>query len=199
MDQDSGVRMLRDRAELQRIVSLVLDRIGPEASGLGYRLVGTGAALAQGVQLPVGDVDILVARRADVDRVAAALAGFRCLDSPAWLPEARQYYAQFEVEEIGVGFSTVERLVETDAFECIGPGPWKHCVRVRFGQHVVPVVGLELRLGSELVRDRPDRYLPLIEHMRLHGADLQLVQKAMSERGVDPVRQKRILDQLQPQ
>jgi hypothetical protein len=191
--------MLRDGAELQRIVSRVLDRVDPEASGLEYRLVGTGAALAQGVQLPVGDVDILVTRRGDVDRVAAALAEFRCLDSPNWLPQARQYYAQFEVEEIGVGASNVEWPVEADGFECVGPGPWEHYVPVRFGQHVVPAVRLELRLGSELVRDRPDRYVPLIEHMRWHGADLQLAEKAMKERGVDPVRQERILDQLRPQ
>jgi hypothetical protein len=196
MDQD---KTLRGPAELRRILSLVLDQVDPEASGIEYRLVGTGAALAQGVRLPAGDVDILVARRADVDRFAAALPGFRCLDSPAWLTGARQYFARFEVEETEVEISTVEWPADTDTFECIGRGPWEHYVRVRIGRHVVPVIGLELRLVSELVRDRPDRYVPLTGHMRSHGADLQLVRRAMSERGVDPVLQERILDQLQHQ
>nr|BFE73548.1 hypothetical protein GCM10020092_068490 [Actinoplanes digitatis] len=62
-----------------------------------YRLVGTGAALAQGVRLPYGDIDILVARRSDVDLFAVALAGFPCLTEPVWLSEAGQYYARFAV------------------------------------------------------------------------------------------------------
>ncbi|MGH3117548.1 MAG: hypothetical protein ACRDP3_08995 [Streptomyces sp.] len=184
-------------AELQRVLTLVLDHVDPDAAGLEYRLVGTGAALAQGVRLPVGDVDVLVPRRGDVDTIAAALSGFRCLDSPAWLSEARQYFARFEVDEIQVEISTIEWPADTDTFECVGRGPWEHFVPVSFGKHVAPVVGLELRLVSELVRDRPERYEPLIEHMRLHGADLQLVQRAMSERKVDPVTHQRVLDQFQ--
>jgi hypothetical protein len=196
MDQNGTVRSLRDAAELHKVLSLVLDHADPDASGLEYRLVGTGAALAQGVQLPTGDVDVLVARRDDVDEFAAALSAFPCLTSPIWLPDAQQYFARFEIEEIDVGFSTVERPIESDAFECVGRGPWEHYVPIRFGRHVVPAVSLELRLASELVRDRPDRYEPLIEHMRLRGADLQLAQRAMSDRGVNPVRQQQILDQL---
>jgi hypothetical protein len=144
-------------------------------------------------------VDILVAQRGDVDRFAAALSEFPCLTSPVWLPDARQYFARFEVEEIDVGVSTVEQFADTDTFECIGRGPWEHYLHVGFGRHVVPVVSLELRLVSELVRDRPDRYVPLIEHMRLHGTNLQLVHKAMRERGVDRALQDRVLDQLQHQ
>lgn len=188
--------MLRGRGELQRVLSLVLDRVRPDKSGVNYRLGGTGAALAQGVQLPARDVDILVARRADVDRFAIALSRFTCLLAPAWLPDAHQYFARFEVEEIDVEVSTVERPVDTDTFECIGRGPWEHYVEVRFGAHLVPVVRLELRLVSELVRDRPDRYMPLIEHMRLHGADLHLLQNAMNDRAVDSVLQQRTLEQL---
>lgn len=197
MDINSWARPLRGPSELREILSLVLDLLDPDVSGFEYRLVGTGAALAQGVQLPAGDIDILVAQRADVDKFAAALSGFRCLEPPAWLPEARQYFTHFEVEEIEAGASTVEVPTETDTFECIGPGPWNHYVDVKIGKHLVPVVRLELRLVSELVRNRPDRYMPLIEHMRAHGADLQLVHRAMNDRGVDPVRQVHILDQLQ--
>lgn len=108
----------------------------------------------------------------------------------------RQYFTHFEVNGVGVGSSTVEIPTDADTFECIGRGPWEHYVDVRIGKHVVPVVRLELRLVSELVRNRPDRYTPLIEYMRSQGADLQLVQKAMDERKVDPL-QELIHDRLQ--
>jgi hypothetical protein len=179
--------------ELHRVLSLVLDTVDPETLGIKYRLGGTAAALAQGVQLPARDVDILVTRRADVDRFAAALSRFTCLVAPVWLPASRQYFARFEVEGIEVEVTTVEQAVDTDTFECVGPGPWEHFVEVRFGRHVVPVIRLELRLVSELVRDRPDRYEPLIEHMRCHGSDFQLVQRAMKDRAVDPALQELVL------
>lgn len=192
---DSLPRPLRDRAELQRVLALLLDLVGLDRSD--YRLVGTGAALVQGVQLPTGDIDILVARRADVDTFAAGLSGFRCLDPPAWLPGARQYFTHFELDEIKVGASTVEVPTDSDAIECIGPGPWVHYVDIDVGRHVVPAVALELRLVSELIRGRPDRSGPLIEHLRSHGADLRLVRRSMSERGVDPDVRKQVLDRLQ--
>lgn len=185
VETSSWARPLRDRAELQQVLSLVLDRLDPDAPDFEYRLVGTGAALAQGVQLPAGDIDILAARRGEVDRFAAAMSGFPCLEPPAWLPDARQYFTRFHVSEIDVEASTVEVPTDTDTFECIGRGPWQHYVDLDLGRHTVPAVVLELRLVSELVRNRPDRYMPLIEHMRSRSADLQLTQRAMRDRGVD--------------
>jgi hypothetical protein len=200
MDQHSRVRRpLRSLAELHSVLSRVLDLADPEASGLEYRLVGTSAALAQGVQLPAGDIDILVARRDDVDRFATALSGFPCRTSPVWLADGRQYFAKFQVDQIDVEISTVEWPADTEPFECIGPGPWEHYVQVTLGTHVVPAVSLELRLVTELVRDRPDRYTPLIEHMRLHGADLQFLVKAMRARELNPALQDRVLGQLRHQ
>jgi hypothetical protein len=73
MEQNGAARSLRDVTKLQQVLALVLDHADPDAAGLEYRLVGTGAALAQGVQLRTDDVDILVARQADVDEFAAAL------------------------------------------------------------------------------------------------------------------------------
>ena len=198
MDDNGTVRPVRDRAELQHVISVVLDHLDPDGSAPRYRVVGTGAALAQGVELPTGDVDILVERRDDVDRFAATLSrlGFPCLAAPVWIPESRQYFTNFAVDGIGVGASTVEVPTDTDTFECIGPGPWRHRVDIDFGRHVVPVVRLELRLVSELVRGRPDRYLPLIDHLRAHGADLDLVRRAMRDRRVDPALRQRVIAHL---
>ena len=196
MDRASTVRPLRDQAELHETLSLVLQRADPDTAGFTYRLVGTAAALAHGVPLPAGDVDILVAQRSDVDTFAAALAEFPCLTSPTWIADARQYFASFHVGPIVVEFSTVERPADTDTFECVGSGPWRHFVHIAVGTHLVPVVSLELRLVSELVRDRPDRYGPLIDHIRQHGGDLDLVHRSMHDRGVDPMLRQRIMKRV---
>jgi hypothetical protein len=196
MDRDSRTRPLRDQAELRETLSLVLERADPDAAGLAYRLVGTAAALAQGVPLVAGDVDILVAHRSDVDTFSAALAGFPCPAPPAWITGARQYFARFTVEGVVVEVSTVERPAGTDTVECAGPGPWRHYVTIAVGTHLVPVVGLELRLVSELIRNRPDRYEPLIRHLRRHSGNLDLVRRSMRDRGVDPMLQQRVIEQL---
>ncbi|PRY33230.1 hypothetical protein [Pseudosporangium ferrugineum] len=246
-------RPLRDRDELVAVLATVLDRARPRSD---YRLVGTGAALLQGVTLPTGDIDVLVADRADVDRFAAALDGFPCLDPPAWLAGAEQYFAHYVVDGVKVGFSTVEYPVESDAFECAGEGPWRHSVLVPCApghpasdgsghpvpgspdypasgspdypasgspghpvpgspdhppglapgagagaarRWAVPAVRLELRLLSELVRGRPDRSAPLIDHLRGHGADLDLIRRGLIDRGVPPGLGRQVLDRLRPE
>jgi hypothetical protein len=196
MDADSPAQPLPDQAALHETLLQVL--APPQLTGLRYRLVGTAAALAQGVAVVAGDIDVLVAQRADVDAFAAALTGFPCATPPTWLADARQYFARFDVGGAEVEVSTVEWPVETDTVECAGPGPWKHYVDVAVGEHLVPAVRLELRLVSELVRDRPDRIRPLISHLRQHGGDLDLVRRSMQDRGVDPTRSRQIIDQLQP-
>ncbi len=197
MADNSTTSPLLGLGKLQTVLSLVLDLVDPEARGLEYRLVGTAAAVLQGVRLPAGDVDILVAQRGDVERFAAALHEWPCPAPPAWLAEARQYFTRFTVHGVDVEISTVEWPARTDTFECVGRGPWRHHARIQLGRHVVPAVSLELRLASELVRNRPDRYAPLIEHMQLHGADVRLVLEAMRDRGVDAALQERVARQLQ--
>jgi hypothetical protein len=58
---------------------MVLDHAMPACAQIEYRLVGTGAALLHGVQLPAGDIDILVKEREDVDAFGSALSSFKCL------------------------------------------------------------------------------------------------------------------------
>lgn len=149
-----------------------------------YRVGGTSAALLQGVQLPVGDVDLLMARREDVDTVAAALSSFPCLYATSWLPQSSQYFARYEVNQVHLEISTVEQETDSDGMECIGRGPWEHYVLVTCGSHRVPVVRLELRLATELLRDRPDRYHPLLDHLAAQGFDPDLLDRAMTARGL---------------
>jgi hypothetical protein len=182
--------------QLRETLVTVLDHSMPACAQIEYRLVGTGAALLQDVPLPTGDIDILVKERESVDAFGSALASFKCLFSPAWMPEARQYYADYEVNGVGVGISTVEVETESDGLECVWRGPWEHYVLVSCGPYTIPAVALELRLVSELLRDRPDRYTPLIQHMRVNGCDIECVCRGMEARGLPHALQEKVLGQL---
>jgi hypothetical protein len=146
---------------------------------LRYRLVGTAAACLQGVAGPVGDVDVLVGRRRDVDAVAQALAGLPCVSAPRWVAVSRQYFACYRVDGVRFEVSTVEAPCDEDGRECLGPGPWRHFVTVDCGGHRIDCVRLELRLATELLRDRPERYRPVLAYLRAHGADRALLRQSL--------------------
>jgi len=170
----------------------------PACAQIEYRLVGTGVALLHGVQLPVGDIDILVKERGNVDAFGSALSFFKCLFPPTWLPEARQYYANYEVNGVEVGISTVEVETDSDAIECIGRGPWEHFSLIPCGPYVVPAVALELRLITELVRKRPDRYTPIIQYMQVNGCDIDFIRRGMGagRLGLPRALREDVLNQL---
>jgi hypothetical protein len=182
--------------QLRETLVIVLDHCMPACAQIEYRLVGTGSALLQGVPLPAGDIDILVKERESVDAFGSALASLKCRFSSAWLPEDRQYYADYEVNGVGVGISTVEVETESDGLECVGRGPWEHYVLVSCGSYTIPAVALELRLVSELSRDRPDRYTPLVQHMQANGCDVELVRRGMEARSLSQTLLERVLGQL---
>ncbi|MEV0622438.1 hypothetical protein AB0I81_54615 [Nonomuraea sp. NPDC050404] len=161
-----------------------------------YRVVGTSAALLQGVHLPVGDIDLLAAQRENVDTFATALSSFPCLYPASLLPKASQYFVNYDVDGVAVSMSTVEKQADSDGMECVGHGPWRHYVLVTCGSHRVPVVRLELRLVTELLRDRPDRYEPLLGHMSVHGYDAQLLEQAMNARPLPTERQRLVQEHL---
>jgi len=185
-----------DLGKLRQVLTAVLDRAMPACAAVEYRLVGTGASLLQGVALPARDVDLLVKERAGVDTFSTALRAFKRLTPPVWLDDARQYFAEYEVDGVGVGVSTVEWETDSDGIECLGRGPWEHYAIIRCGVHAVPAVALELRLVSELARDRPDRYEPLIEFMRARGCDIELVKRGMQARNLLVTMQVRVIERL---
>ncbi|MER6004553.1 hypothetical protein ABT120_38785 [Nonomuraea angiospora] len=194
---DNGGTSLR-AADITAALDTALTAMRAAGADIAYRLGGTSAALLQGVQLPVGDIDLLVARREEVDEFGAALASFPCLHAASWIPASAQYFARYEVHGVKVEMSTVERQTDSDAMECIGRGPWQHCVWIACGSHQVPAVRLELRLATELVRDRADRYEPLLDHMSAQGCDFDLLHRAMSGQGLSAERQRLVWDRLAP-
>jgi hypothetical protein len=193
---NAWTRPLRGETELRRVLALVLDRPGSAPREGKYRLVGTAAALLQGVALPAGDIDLLFADRDDVDRFGRALSSFPCLHRPSWLPEARQYFAEYAVEGIGVSASTVEQSTDIDTHECVGPGPWHHYTLIACDTHLVPTVTLELRLLTELMRDRTDQTDALSEHLRRHGCNLALVERGLRDRKLPADQRQAILERL---
>jgi len=56
-----------------------------------------------------------------------------------------------------VELSTVEVAFDQDHSETLGHGPWEHNALLAGGARLVPTVTLELRLLTELRRDRADR------------------------------------------
>jgi hypothetical protein len=144
-----------------------------------YRLVGTAAALLHGVRLPVNDIDLLVRNRSDVDSFGAVLTPFQCLIAPNWLPDAKQYYGNYSVNKIEIGFSTVEVDSDRDTIETYGPGPWLHYTRLSCGQYSVSAVALELRLHTELHRNRPDRYEPILQYLLEFGCNHDLMARCI--------------------
>ena len=127
-----------DRPKFLEALGAFLNITMPACAQVTYRLVGTGAALLHGVTLPTGDIDILVRERKDVDAFGAALSSLTCLESPAWLPHARQYYGNWEVRGVEVGISTVEVPSDADTVETVGRGPWEHLrPPVHCGRHSV--------------------------------------------------------------
>jgi hypothetical protein len=185
-----------DRVRLDKTLTTVLDRAMPTCAQVQYCLVGTGAALLQGVPIPAADIDFLVKERDGVDRFGMALSDFTCLNAPAWMAESHQYFSSYIVDGIQVEFSTVEVTSDVDTSETFGRGPWEHFTLISCGSYAIPTIRLELRLITELFRGRPERYNPLLEFMQVHGCDVNFIQRAIVAMGLAKAMQDDVLDKL---
>jgi hypothetical protein len=101
------------------------------------------------------------------------------------------------VNGVEVGISTVEIETDLDVLETYGPGLWeRHYVLLPCGPYLVPTVALELRLITEMHRDRPERYKPIIQHLKAHGCDLDLVRRGLAIGRLSQALQESVLAQL---
>ena len=183
------------RGEVVRALDRVLAVWEPT---LPYRLVGTAAALLQGVELPAGDIDILCRDREAVDQLAAALAEYPALQEPEWLPGDRQYFCNYDLAGVEIGASTVEIPVTHDTAETLGEGPWRHFVPVPLGEHEIPAVRLELRLVTELMRRRRNRSEPLLAFLSTHRCDVALVARGLANARIATRTRTAVLARLAP-
>jgi len=181
---------------LRETLEKVLEHTASHFEQVNYCLVGTAAAMLHGVPLSAGDVDFLMKERTHVDAFAVALSSFPALTPPTLLEEAKQYYAAYNVNGIQVEASTVEVTTDSVYIETYGDGPWKYQTLIAVGPYRVPTVALELRLATELLRNRPDRYEPMITWMKQNGCDADLLVHAMNARRLSPEIQHSILAQV---
>lgn len=170
--------------EIEAAISMVLDSCKDVVADTDYRIVGTAAALLQGVDLPAADIDVLLRKRSGVEAFSAALRRYECLSPPQFLSCSQQYFAAFRVQGITIEFSTVEAKTDSTTAECIGTGPWNHYSMARCGDKHIPVVALELRLLTELARRRADRYVPIWRFLQSRGYDAALLSRGLKDKGI---------------
>lgn len=143
------------------------------------RVVGTASSALRGVALPVGDVDILARDRHTVDELVLALG------SPSatviQTPFGHQYLADHAVGGVPVQVSTVESTVSgrRRLAECVGETPWRYYSLVDVAGRPIPVVASELRLASDIMRGRDDRWRPIAAHLVTTGVDVELLSQAV--------------------
>lgn len=183
-----------DRQLVRQTLAVVMEHAAALLSGPQFCLVGTASAVLRGVPLHMGDIDLLMKERQGVDAFSAALSSFPCLTPPTVLDF--QYYAAYDVHGIQVEASTVELATEADCVEVMGEGPWKYHSLVDCESWSVPTVAIELRLATELMRDRRDRYAPLMDWMKRNGFNRDLLCRAMAARHVSQETQGRALVQM---
>lgn len=185
-----------DQRRLRETLERVVERMASHIEPGNYCLIGTAAAMLHGVPLYAGDVDFLMKERAHVDGFAVALSSFPALTPPTLLEGASQYYAAYNVNGIQIEASTVEWSTESAYVETLGDGPWKHQTLIAVGPYRVPTVALELRLATELLRNRPDRYQPMIAWMKQNGCDADLLGHAMDAVRLSPDVRHSVLAQV---
>ena len=148
------------------------------------RMVGTASSWLRGIVLPVGDIDVLARTRLTVDGLAEELnrRGVLCRMPPSLLDEPgfTQYYTSFEIHDVKVEVSTVEAGTDGPLSECAGPAPWSHFDGVLFDDSRLFAVASELRLLSEVSRNRPERWEPIGRHLEDNGYDAELLDAACS-------------------
>lgn len=193
---EPGPTGLLEPARLRETLEAVLGRMASGLDQRDYCLIGTAAAMLHGVPLSAGDVDFLMRQRTNVDAFATALSGFPPLTPPTLLEGAWQYYAAYSVNGIKVEASTVEWTTDSDYLEPAGSGPWKYQTLIAVGPYRVPTVALELHLATELRRNRPDRYEPIMAWMRHSGCSADLLSRAMGAHGMPLEQQHSVLAQV---
>jgi hypothetical protein len=181
----------------QTAVRRTLETILAHVPDSRFCLVGTASCLLRGIDVPASDVDILFRTRDGVEAWVASLTDLvEVNDAPTWLEESRQYFARVSVSGVTVELSTVEIDDGTDTGECVGAGPWAHFDPVPCGEFNVPTVSVELRLVTEVARQRRDRWEPIVAYFRSHPCDIALVERGLANMSTSPDEISAVLKSL---
>jgi hypothetical protein len=189
-------------ALVQKTLTHLLDCVLPTASTVEYRLVGTAAMLLRSVHLPSNDIDLLFRERKGIDLFHQELMRSPTIEqhqSPAMLEGAGQYFARYSMGGVVVEMSTVEFEIDTenDTVECLGGGPWEHYDLVPCGSCLIPVVATELRLLTELRRNRMERVQPILAYLRTHPPNTAFIQRGLIAHNIPQELRRIALEQIE--
>ena len=185
--------MALDRGVVVRTIEFVLARVPPAE----MRLVGTSSSLVRGIPIQADDIDILFRTRSDIDAWCAQLQSTTAaVTYPEWLADGRQYFARLILDGVIIELSTVEAPSRDDTMECVGIGPWAHFDSVTCGGVIVQATASELRLLSELERNRRDRAVPILGVLKKKGCDIDLVRRGLNRMAADTVVFHEVLSEL---
>jgi hypothetical protein len=94
--------------------------------------------------------------------------------------DRHQYFASFTIDAVKVEISTIELTSDLDVMETFGTGPWKHFSLAKIGEYVIPIVAIELRLVTEIMRGRDDRIESIIAYLKETNINKKLLIRALS-------------------
>src|SRR5262249_22976621 len=101
---------------------------------------------------------------------------------PAWQqnPGFGQHFAEFDVDGVRLELSTVEPDPGSALAigECVGELPWSHVDSVEIDGVRIRLVASELRLLTEVARDRIDRAAAIFRYLEATGYDGELLATA---------------------
>lgn len=180
-------------------------------------LVGSAATALQGCEVTPRDIDILAAEPAGVHHFASLMTGFapalpsHAEDHEEWLSSHAEpvsagpddygfywYFARWVIDGVKV---EVAHIAPPEGFRTSESGAgiweagaemWPHVYEVSFRNLTIPVVPLEIQLGTSLSRGLKTRVDAIVAVLRRRGYDEGLLRCALR-----PEQQEIILEMIQ--
>jgi len=192
------------REVLGRLIPRIgLSVAGPEAQ---WAIIGSAATALQGCAVTPRDIDLLAAHPGAVHRFVGLMEPYtpeRCehsSDHADW-HSSKDRPMSVGPDEYGLFWHFARWVVEGTKVEIAhiaapegfptskngagiweaGPEIWPHIRHVRSGDHVLPVVPLEIQLGTCMRRGLEERAAEIVAVLRRDGYDIDLIRQALRE------------------
>jgi hypothetical protein len=175
-------------------------------SDVQWIVVGSVGSVLQGAEMTPNDLDLYVQHEDDLKQLASMMEPFhlksKCelpYSDRAWHSSAEEPYftqtfpsgfswmkgkweiAGFPIEIVHIAQSAgIPDSADGEGIWEGGRHIWSLARRIRFATYEVPVVPLEIQLESNFRRNRPDRANAIIQTLKKHGFDRELLEKALS-------------------